>query len=88
MAPAPYNIEEHRAVRRFLKRHQDLADEIEDIRNQLSLRPYVGPRIDHLKARYQCSRRWRAGDYRLLYEILEAESIVHIFHADVRGDVY
>ena len=75
-------------VRRFLRRHRDLADEIGDIRSHLALRPYRGPKIEHLKARYQCSRRWRTSGYRLLYEIIEPASIVHIFHADVRGDVY
>lgn len=84
----PYEVREHRRVKRFLRRHPEFAGEMEDIRSALSARPHRGPRVTHLKPPLLCSRRWRTAGYRLLYDILEDNGVVHIFDADVRGDIY
>ena len=44
--------------------------------------------MNHLKGRWHCDYRWRQGNYRLLYEVIDTENIVHVYHADTRGDVY
>ena len=83
-----YQVEVHRTVRRFLRNHRELADNWDDIRLHLARFPRRGGRVNHLKARWHCDYRWRQGRYRLLYEIIDAENIVHIYHANTRGDVY
>lgn len=86
-----YEVVLHKRTRKFLRRHPDLESDWEaqeGIREQLSQRPLVGPRIDHLKGPLHCSRRWRAGDYRLLYDVDEATKEVFVYTADNRGDVY
>ena len=83
-----YDIELHRSVRRFLRRHGELASRWGDIARRISESPRRGARINHLKGRWHCNYRWREGDYRILYEVIDGENVVHIYHAGVRGDVY
>ena len=73
---------------RFINRHPDLEARINAIRQYLSVNPYAGPRITHLKGRLHCSRRWREGDYRLLYDIIEDDRVVEVYEADNRGQIY
>ena len=73
---------------RFIDRHPDLETRINVMRQYLSVNPYAGPRITHLKGRLHCSRRWREGDYRLLYDIIEDDRVVEVYEADNRGQIY
>lgn len=73
---------------RFINRHPDLEARINVIRQYLSVNPYAGPRITHLKGRLHCSRRWREGHYRLLYDIIEDDRVVEVYEADNRGQIY
>lgn len=73
---------------RFIDRHPDLEARINAIRQYLSVNPYAGPRITHLKGRLHCSRRRREGDHRILYDIIEDDRVVEIFDADNRGQIY
>ena len=76
-------------ARKFIRRRQDLqAQWEEEILQELERRPLEGPRIAHLKGQYHCSRRWRTGTYRILYDVYSAERAVDVFDADVRGDSY
>ena len=73
---------------RFIGRHPDSEARINAMRQYLSVNPYAGPRITHLKGRFHCRRRWREGDYRILYDIIENDQVVEIFDADNRGQIY
>ena len=73
---------------RFIDRHPDLEARINAMRQYLSVNPYAGPRITHLKGRLHCSRRWREGDYRILYDIIEDDRVVEVYEADNRGQTY
>ena len=83
-----YEVELHRNVTRFFRRHQELAATWDRISIRISESPRQGAHINHLKGRWHCSYRWRQGDYRLMYEVIDDENIVHVFHAGTRGDVY
>ncbi len=87
--PELYRIEVGRRAERFFNRHRELAAEWESlIRPTLCTTPYRSVRISHLKGQYYCSRRWRTGNYRILYDVVEEEMVVRVFDADNRGDVY
>ncbi len=83
-----YEIELHRSVRRFFRRHHELASNWHDISRRISESPRQGAHINHLKGNWHCNYRWRQGDYRILYEVLDSEGVVHVYHAGPRGDVY
>ena len=83
-----YSVTVHRAVRRFLRNHPDLEHKWDEIVHQIQTSPRQGPHIDHLKGIWFCSYRWDEGAYRIKYEVLDAESVVHFYDANNRGDVY
>ena len=83
-----YQIAVHRAVRRFLRNHPDLDGKWQEIVEQVTSNPRQGPHIDHLKGIWFCSYRWDEGAYRIKYEVIEAESEIHFYDANNRGDVY
>lgn len=85
----PYRIEVGNRARRFLRRHRELNLEWESrIRDELAASPLRGPQIAHLKGPLHCNRRWRAGNYRILYEVIEDDRLIRVFDADIRGDIY
>ena len=83
-----YEIEVHRAVRRFLRNHPDLDGKWQEIVDQIASNPRHGPHIDHLKGVWFCSYRWDEGSYRIKYEVIAAESVIHFYDVNNRGDVY
>lgn len=83
-----YEITVHRTVRRFLRNHRDLGNKWDDIVRQILLSPRQGSHIDHLKGIWFCSYRWDEGSYRIKYEVLDADSEIHFYDANNRGDVY
>ena len=83
-----YDVEVHRIVERFFRNHRELASTWDDIRRRISLSPKQGGQITHLKGKWHCNYRWRQGVYRLLYEVIDDENLVHVYHANTRGDVY
>lgn len=85
---ARYDVACHRTVERFLRSHRDLASSWEAIRRSISVSPRQGGRITHLKGIWHCNYRWRQGTYRLLYEVIDGENLVHVYHVNTRGDVY
>lgn len=84
----PYDVVCHRVVERFLRNHHDLASSWDSIRHRISMSPRRGGSINHLKGAWHCSYRWRQGTYRLLYEVIDDENLVHVYHVNTRGDVY
>ena len=87
--PDTYHVEAGNRVRRFLRRHPDLnAQWQSQILNALITRPLQGPQIVHMKGRFSCSRRWRVGTYRILYDVNEEGHRIRVYDVDVRGDIY
>ena len=84
-----YRVELKSRVTKFFRNHPDLREQWDSaICHAVSIDPHQGPTIRHMKGQYHCSRRWRAGDYRLLYDIHEDDRVVHVFDAGNRGDIY
>ena len=75
-------------ARRFLKKNSELHESFRAIEQHLAQSPYTGTRINHLKGRYNCSRRWREGTYRILYAIYAEERVVSIFDVGHRQNIY
>ena len=88
-SPEPlYEVDVHRMVTRFLRRHPDLRAKWETIVDQVRSNPRLGPHIDHLNGDWRCSYRWDEGTYRIKYEVLEENSEIHFYDANTRGDAY
>ncbi len=86
---SPYRLEVGNRARRFLRNHQELNVQWESgIREAIAADPLNLARSAHLKGRFHCSRRWRTGSYRILYEVVEDDRLIRVFDADVRGDIY
>ena len=83
-----YEVELDRRVRKFLKAHPDWSDRVLKISAEIAIRPYVGPKIDHMKGRYHCSHRWAEGSFRFLYDIDDQTRTIYLFDAGPRGDIY
>ena len=91
MAILDYRVEQHRRVKKFIRKHTDLNDRWPEIESVLadSPRGHQGDdTIVHLKANLLCNYRWREGSYRLLFEVDDETKTVLIFDADSRGQVY
>ena len=91
MAILDYRVEQHKRVKKFIRKHTDLNDRWPEIESVLadSPRGYQGDdTIVHLKANLLCNYRWREGSYRLLFEVDDETKTVLIFDADSRGQVY
>ena len=91
LGDAPYRIERHRRVQKFLARHPDLSQIWPGIESALGQDPH--PRqgdeiVAHLKADLLCNYRWREGSYRFLYEIDEETRTILVYDADSRGHIY
>ena len=50
--------------------------------------PYFGPNIKKLKGNYKELYRFRMGNYRLFYKIVEEEVIIFIIDIEARKDAY
>ena len=50
--------------------------------------PYFGPHIKKLKGEYKDLHRFRIGDYRLFYKIVDETVIVFIIDIESRQDAY
>ena len=83
-----YTVRLHRSVRRFLRSHPDLEAKWDGIVTQIQSSPRIGSHIDHLKGIWLCSYRWDEGAYRIKYEVIDADSEIHFYDANNRGDVY
>ncbi|OGO47800.1 MAG: hypothetical protein A2W34_04255 [Chloroflexi bacterium RBG_16_64_32] len=91
MAILDYRVEQHKRVKKFIRKHTDLNDRWPEIESVLagSPRGHQGDdTIVHLKANLLCNYRWREGSYRLLFEVDDETKTVLIFDADSRGQVY
>ena len=85
----PYRVEVGNRARHFMRRHPELILAWESqIRDKLAVSPLHGSQITHLKGKLHCNRRWRAGSYRILYEVIEDDRLIRVFDADTRGDIY
>jgi mRNA-degrading endonuclease RelE of RelBE toxin-antitoxin system len=73
---------------RLINRHTGLEARVNGILQYMSVNPYAGSRFAHRKGRFHCRRRWREGDCRLLYDIIEDDWLVEIHDADNRGRIY
>ena len=50
--------------------------------------PHGGPHIRRLAGDLEGTYRRRMGDYRIIYEVLEAERTVYVLRIGTRGQVY
>ena len=83
---SPFTVEvEPRVTRSLKKRGLSLAS-FPGMEDHLAQSPLRGPKIRHLKANLRCFRRWRCGDYRLLYTVYEEQRTVVIFDAGIRNE--
>lgn len=88
-APHSYKIEIHKQVKKFLKKHQELAKAWEeDIKLHLTVSPKQGDSIGHMKAKLHCNHRWATPQYRVLYTVFDECRVIRVFRAGNRGDVY
>ena len=83
-----YDVTLHRRVRRFLRSHTELFERWNEISRNIALSPRQGGQISHLKGKLHCNYRWRQGNYRLLYEVIDDYDEIHVYEANTRGDVY
>ena len=89
--PDPYRgfqVERHRQVTKFLRKHLDLLAKWDDIVKSVCANPRFGPHRDHLKGAWNCSHRWDEGDYRIKYEIADGGNTIHFYDANTRGQAY
>jgi mRNA-degrading endonuclease RelE of RelBE toxin-antitoxin system len=89
VTPQHYRIEPNNRVLQFLKKHVEFAEkQWPRIVQALAIRPYQGSQITHLKGQLHCSRRWRAGIFRVLYDVSDEDKVVYVFDAGERRDIY
>ena len=50
--------------------------------------PYSGPNIKRLKGNYKELYRYRIGDYRLFYKIIEEKVVLFVIDIEARKDSY
>ena len=50
--------------------------------------PYFGPNIKKLKGNYKELYRYRIGDYRLFYKIVEEKIVLFMIDIEMRKDAY
>ena len=84
----PYVGEVHRTVRNFVRKHPYLAQKWPEIEQEICQNPRLSGRSDHLKGAWLCDYRWHEGDYRIKYEILEQQRVIHFYDATLRGQAY
>ena len=84
----PYEVEVHRAVRRFLNRHPELKGKWDAIVAQVLDSPKLGSHVDHLEGEWHCSYRWNEGTYRIKYQVRDDHGEIYFYDANTRGDVY
>lgn len=61
---------------------------VEYVYPMLRENPYFGSNIKKLKGKFSEIYRYRIGDYRLLYKILEETVIIFIIDIEAREDAY
>ena len=84
-----YEVNIGNRARKFIRRHPDLKAQWDnEILQSLVARPLLGPRITHMKGNLHCSRRWKTGTFRILYDVYNDDRFVDVFDADIRGDIY
>jgi len=61
---------------------------LEDVYPTLRLNPFRGRHIKKLKGKYKNYRRFRIGDYRLIYRIDKLQSMVFVADIKTRQSAY
>jgi len=75
-----------RARKQIEKLPENIKPRIEDIlTNILPVDPFIGK---SLKADYEGLYSYRVGDYRIIYEIIKHQLVIHIIKVAHRRDVY
>jgi mRNA-degrading endonuclease RelE of RelBE toxin-antitoxin system len=89
-AAGPFTVTRTKKAKQYIEKNPRLRTSWPSIEAALIANPYpIGTNNPiHLWARLYCNHRWREGDFRLLYEIIEDAVTVSVFHAGPRGDVY
>ncbi len=83
-----YGLTMHQNVRKFLRKHTDIAPKIVEKLEILAQNPYDNT-LDIAKLQsYENHYRLRIGKYRLLYEIIETQILIYAYDIDSRGDIY
>ena len=88
---AKYRIAETENFSKKLKtlKYQNLTDKIYNyVYPLLRDNPYFGPNIKKLKGEFKDIYRYRIGDYRLFYKIIEETVIIFILDIEARKDSY
>ena len=76
------------AVRSLKKLDSETKEKIRRAIDTLRQNPSSGPAIKRLKGLLREYYRYRAGDYRIIYEIRDTEKIISIFAVGHRKDIY
>ena len=70
---------------RFRPLYRKIADYVYPL---LRENPFYGPNIKKLKGEYRDLYRYRLGDYRLFYKVVEDKVIVFVIDIEPRKDAY
>ena len=70
---------------RFIRSGRKLGEQIAKAIDRLAAHPEIG---DFLKGEWKGYRKYRTGDYRIIYRIEHSRLIIYIITMDDREDVY
>ena len=76
------------AVRDYKKLPPPLKAAIQTALDSLQHHPVEGPKIKRLKGRLREYFRYRVGDYRVVYTVVQSEWVVYVDYIQHRKDVY
>ncbi|HMY90772.1 MAG TPA: type II toxin-antitoxin system RelE/ParE family toxin [Nitrosomonas sp.] len=60
---------------------------LEKIKQFLTVSPRTGPNIKTMQG-FSNRYRYRIGDFRVVYEVIDSELVVWVLEADWRGNIY
>ncbi len=69
----------------FIRKNRKIGEQIAKAIDRLALNPELG---EFLKGKWQGYRKYRTGNYRIIYRIERGQLIIYIITIDDRKDVY
>ena len=76
------------AARQYKKLDPSVKSSIRAALESLVHQPLIGPKIKRLKGRLHDYYRYRAGDHRILYAVVQPDRAVYVDYIQHRKDVY